>query len=217
MKKNYKLYVMGAAIGAMCRGCCDDSTAVQPNRNSIVVQPIPQSPSFDMEQLREPCSAFSLVGKVHFGYCIDAYDGDTCTINICSSIGTHKWKIRMAEMDAPELKTHDDVERRHATACKNILLDLIHKKYVVIVCDKFDKYGRLLGWVYVRSVVNTDHAIQTQSCEPDDINRTNDLLNVNTWMLENTPCVYYVGKHKEPITYDKPYHPCYLNHLAHCC
>lgn len=185
-------------------------------------QPQPQPPSLnlDLEKLRKPCYPFSMVRETHLGYCVKAYDGDTCTINIRSNIGDHQWKIRLAGFDAPELKTSNSLEKKHGLACRDMLLELIHNKYIVVQCDKFEKYGRLLGTIWVRASQDTNSSICTESCELSDVKNMNEgvksgLINVNDWMLKHTPCVPYDGGTKAGVTYTGSYHPHYLRHLKH--
>lgn len=162
--------------------------------------------------LKNPCSPFSLEGKSYLGYCVKAYDGDTCTINIHTHVGNNEWKVRLSGFDAPELKTKNPEEKRHGLACRDTLLELIHNKYVIVRCEKFEKYGRLLANVFIRAMVNHDHDIKTDSCTINDISNM-DLLNVNEWMLKHTPCVPYDGGTKTEITYNRQFHPTYLRHL----
>ena len=174
----------------------------------------------NLAHLKESCDPFSLMGETHLGYCVKAYDGDTCTINIHSNVGNHQWKVRLVGFDAPELRTSNPLEKKHGLACRDMLLELIHTKYVVVQCDKFEKYGRLLGTVWVRSDDSSENTniFKTESCELADVKRIvegnlSGLVNVNEWMLTHTPCVPYDGGTKAEVTYLRSYHPRYLHHL----
>jgi endonuclease YncB( thermonuclease family) len=164
------------------------------------------------QSLQNRCPPFSLEGKSFLGYCVKAYDGDTCTINIHTHVGNNEWKVRLSGFDAPELKTKNPEEKRHGLACRDMLLELIHNKYVIVRCEKFEKYGRLLANVFIRAVVDNDDEIKTESCTIDDVLKV-DLLNVNQWMLKYTPCVPYDGGTKAEIKYNQTFHPAYLCHL----
>jgi hypothetical protein len=179
-------------------------------------QPLTKSPSFSLRDLAVKCDAFSLTGQVHLGYCIDVYDGDTCTINLRSDGKNHQWKVRLLGFDAAELKTIDKEEKTHGLACREMLKELIYEKYVVVKCSNFEKYGRLLGTVLVRATCNDEKTLTTESCEVCDLQQPETLLNVNGWMLQHTPCVPYDGGTKAKVTYDGIYHPNYLAHLNHC-
>ena len=173
------------------------------------------------DKLQDNCPAFSLEGQVNLAYCIKVYDGDTPTLNIKSSIGTHKWRVRMLGFDAPELKTDDPAEKLHALACRDMLNELIGSKICVIQCQAWEKYGRLLGDIYIRTLEQSDTSIRTDSCSEIDIeckdtSRLSHLLNVGQWMLKWTPCVPYDGGHKTKCEFEAltltSYHPAYQKH-----
>lgn len=163
------------------------------------------------EDLSQKCSPLSLDGKVLLGFCRSCYDGDTVTLNIQSPFGIHQWKVRLEGFDAPEMKTKDALEKRHAVACKSTLMQLVEGKRVIVQCGGFEKYGRLLARLYVRFDQKTS---SSSSCEVEDIQNLQNLLDVNQWMMAHTPCVPYEGGTKKPIVYDNSkYHPMYLNHF----
>lgn len=194
--------------------CCKGIDAEQ--CSDVGTPPITQVPQKDLiftdPSLQKPCPPFSLEGKSYLGYCVKAYDGDTCTINIHTHVGNNEWKVRLSGFDSPELKTKNPEEKKHGIACRDMLLELIHNKYVIVKCESFEKYGRLLANVFVRAVVNSDDGIKTESCTIEDVSKLN-LLNVNQWMLKYTPCVPYDGGTKTEIVYNRTFHPAYLYHL----
>jgi hypothetical protein len=96
------------------------------------------------------------------------YDGDTATFNINTNIGIHQWKVRFSGYDAPEIRTRNDLEKIHGMACRNILIELIQDKHCILVCNAWDKYGRLLADVYVRPVEDNDRVVVTESCTESD-------------------------------------------------
>lgn len=174
----------------------------------------PKSRDDKLELLKEPCPPFSLCGQFYIGYCIDVYDGDTCTVNIHSITGNNQWKIRMLGYDSPERKTKNANEKKYALAAREMLMELIYKKYVVIECGEWDKYGRLLGTIFIKPIQSDNNIITTQSCIESDCQFHDALLNVNRWMLENTPCIPYDGGTKVEIIYNNnDYHPSFLKHL----
>jgi endonuclease YncB( thermonuclease family) len=82
---------------------------------------------------------------------IDVYDGDTVTVDL--DLGFHVWKrgekIRLAHIDAPELRGESQAEGK---AAGDFLRDLVLNKNVIIQTikspsgsDKQEKYGRYLG------------------------------------------------------------------------
>ena len=50
-----------------------------------------------------------------------------------------------------------------------MLLELIFQKYCIVKCDKWEKYGRLLGTIFVRVTENDNKNILTQSCDLKDL------------------------------------------------
>ena len=78
------------------------------------------------------------------------YDGDTCTVNI--DLGLHTWihgeKIRLARIDAPELR---GVEREQGLKSRDYLRGLILDKDIFLETkkDKKGKYGRYIGEIWI--------------------------------------------------------------------
>ena len=86
---------------------------------------------------------------------IDVYDGDTVTVDL--DLGFHVWKrgekIRLAHIDAPELKGETQSEGK---AAGDFLRELVLNKNVIIQTikspsggDKQEKYGRYLGVIWL--------------------------------------------------------------------
>jgi len=86
------------------------------------------------------------------------YDGDTITVDV--DLGFHVWvrgeKIRLAHIDAPELRGEDKAKGK---AAGNFLRNLILNKKVIIQTikapngeDKKGKFGRYLGVIWLDGV-----------------------------------------------------------------
>lgn len=105
---------------------------------------------------------FSLEGKYKKCKVVDVYDGDTCKVVFFCRGKLDKWVIRMADYDAPEMRPRLNVKNRQiiisqAKRSRDYLKRLImNDKLVYIKCGKFDKYGRLLGTIYLKKH-NTIH------------------------------------------------------------
>ena len=93
-------------------------------------------------------------------------DGDT--IDIIIDLGFDvliSSRMRLAGIDAPESRTSDKVEKALGLEAKEYLKkSLKDAKDIVIKTEKMDsteKYGRILGWVYINgdSVSINDHMI----------------------------------------------------------
>lgn len=98
---------------------------------------------------------------------VDIYDGDTITIVINMFSSYHKMNVRLAGIDTCELKGKNKELGLKAKArlfellTKNTWCPTLQNKknmrsfldanpcVAKIVCGKFDKYGRLLGKIYV--------------------------------------------------------------------
>lgn len=115
---------------------------------------------------------FNLIDKQLHAKVVDIYDGDTCTCIIYIFGDYYKFKIRLAEIDTCEMTSTNDKLKKKAIQAKNRLFNLITGQHinlntemskndmkdklnnngtsytVKIVCGDFDKYGRLLAWIY---------------------------------------------------------------------
>ena len=61
----------------------------------------------------------------------------------------NKWVIRMMGIDTPEIKAKNTNEKQLAVKARDFLRDLILDKIIIIECLDFDKYGRLLGNLFI--------------------------------------------------------------------
>jgi endonuclease YncB( thermonuclease family) len=93
---------------------------------------------------------FSLDGNEYKCKCISVYDGDTITVAFkpFDGMGFYKFRVRLSEIDTPEMRTKDIKEKEFATEVRDFLRELISDKIIKIKCRGFDKYGRLLAYVY---------------------------------------------------------------------
>ena len=116
---------------------------------------------------------------------MDVYDGDTITIetNIPNAYTLKKkafpvkLKCRMLGYDSPEIRTKDINEKRMAHISKEVLKKKILNKKVKIQAAGMEKYGRLLGTVFLEEE------------------------NVNTFMTGGNYGYIYGGKHKPKVKY----------------
>ena len=95
----------------------------------------------------------------------EVYDGDTVTVDL--DLGFHVWvrgqKIRLAHIDAPELKGDT---KSQGKAAGDFLRELLLNKNVIIQTikgpsggDKQEKYGRYLGVVWLDGVNVNDELV----------------------------------------------------------
>jgi micrococcal nuclease len=94
------------------------------------------------------------------------YDGDTCTVDIDLglSITLHKQKIRLARINAPELRGRS---HRRGRAARDFLRGEILEREILLqtIKDKKGKYGRYLGELWVkqgRRMANVNDLLVTE-------------------------------------------------------
>lgn len=119
-------------------------------------------------------SYFTFEGTSVYAKVTDVYDGDTCTIIFKVGSKFRKYKLRMYGYDTPEMRPRKTIPYREniiesAYKARNALRDKILKKIVVVNFFEEDKYGRLLGNVFL-----------------DDIN-------INKWMIDEGYGYEYFG------------------------
>jgi len=135
-----------------------------------------QSPQIKLSTL-ESCTKkntekFSLVGLFK-AKCVSVYDGDTitCVFDPFISGQFSKFKIRLSGIDTPEIRTKDLDEKKSGIEVRDFLRELILDKIIYINCQNFDKYGRVLAYVY--DVAKLDALQDTQSLTTENsINQT---------------------------------------------
>lgn len=99
---------------------------------------------------------FSLNGKFKLCKVVDIYDGDTCKVVFKVKNKLYRWNVRMLGYDSPEMRVSSqnpqrEVIKANAVKARDYLIDLVKKpnQLVYISCGEFDKYGRLLGTLYL--------------------------------------------------------------------
>lgn len=121
----------------------------------------------------DDCEKF--IPDFEYGKVIKVYDGDTITLGTILQGKPYKFSVRLEGIDAPELKTPNEIEKKAGYLVKSKLEDLILHQMVKININGYDKYGRILGKVYLNN------------------------LCINDWLLENKYCYQYTGKTKSII------------------
>lgn len=97
---------------------------------------------------------FNFANQTHYCKVIKVYDGDTITVAIEIHNKIYKYSLRMLGYDSPEMKPpknqkNRDDEIKAAKASKEALINKIGYKIIKVKLEDFDKYGRLLGTVYL--------------------------------------------------------------------
>ena len=120
----------------------------------------------------ENCPRF--IPSFRWAKVIKVYDGDTITLGTWIHGSSFSFSFRLARIDTPELRTSNPEEKEQGYTVRNILRTMILNKIVLIDNISYDKYGRLLGEVFLGST------------------------NINSWLLENNYARSYDGGKKRP-------------------
>lgn len=119
---------------------------------------------------------FSLEGKTKLCKVVDIYDGDSIRVVFKDNNIINKWSIRMTGYDSPEMRPSKKLENRDeikkkALEARNYLRSMImnDNQLVYLKCGGFDKYGRLLGSIYINKT---------------DTKSVNDLMITNNYAYE---------------------------------
>tara|TARA_B100000242_G_C42968240_1_gene449209 strand:- start:381 stop:824 length:444 start_codon:yes stop_codon:yes gene_type:complete len=87
---------------------------------------------------------FSFIGETKEAKVVNVYDGDTIKV-VFSVLGKlYKFNSRIQHVDTPEIRTRNKKEKAYGFFVRDKLREKILNKVVTIICDDFDKYGRLL-------------------------------------------------------------------------
>ncbi len=126
---------------------------------------------------------------------VDIYDGDTCTCVLPLFGEFFKFTIRLAEIDTCEMKSKSNTNKELALKARMCLFDLITNDsyknknldlnisrkdmreklntnvYLIhILCGEFDKYGRLLGWLFPLAEINDPNDPSTDIIQKKSFN-----------------------------------------------
>ena len=115
---------------------------------------------FDLKDLKEATNnipLFSLDGTFCQCKVVDVYDGDTCKVVFPLQDTLYRWNVRLDGYDTPEMRPRKDKPNRDeeiaaAKEAKKYLESLVMNssdQLVYIKCKEFDKYGRLLGDLFI--------------------------------------------------------------------
>ena len=158
-----------------CLGCCvvdgndneyknDDNTSEinkpfsSENEKEIIqvkidnIEPWKYSEQLGINQVTEmlkdmtfdDCQPF--VAPIKYGKVVKVYDGDTVHIIAPLFDGvTSRFKVRLAGIDTPEIRTKDEWEKKAGYIAKDILNEKIGDKIIELRNVSYDKYGRILA------------------------------------------------------------------------
>lgn len=141
---------------------------------------------------------------IKFGKVVKVYDGDTVTVATLIKGDPHiyKFSVRLARIDAPELRTRNDVEKKAAIIVRDRLDEFIGGKMVCLENVGYDKYGRILAEVYLLKVPSIE--VKRRSYWSKHTLDMGDMaciekINVSDWLLSEKLVVLYDGGRKDVI------------------
>ena len=111
---------------------------------------------------------------------VKVIDGDTVDVDIDLgfSVVLKKQRVRLYEIDTPESRTRDLVEKKFGLLSKSYLLNKLDNAHTItLVSHDKGKFGRILGELFI-----------------DD-----DSKSVNMQMVDDHHAVYYYGQNKDDV------------------
>lgn len=103
------------------------------------------------------------VPPITSGQVIKVYDGDTITIASklpYDGSPLYRFSVRLNGIDAPEIKTKSEEEKKLAQKAKEKMSDLVLGKTVILKNVQTEKYGRILADVYVENIHLNEYMIE---------------------------------------------------------
>ena len=133
--------VIAGGAAAASQSATPPTVPVVPNAAGTSAQPVSVAPQSSPLAPVQPPSGRS--ANSHLWRVVGVHDGDTIT---CLDENNQQQKVRMAEIDAPELGQDFGKVSRDAMA------GMVFGKTVEVVDDGKDRYGRWIGHVFVNGV-----------------------------------------------------------------
>ncbi len=97
------------------------------------------------------------------GKVIKVYDGDTITIASklpYEGSPLYRFSVRLNGIDAPEIKTKSEEEKKLAQKAKEKMSELVLGKDIILKNVQTEKYGRILADIYVDSIHVNEYMIE---------------------------------------------------------
>lgn len=121
----------------------------------------------ELEKYNKDTPFYTYAGQVHLAKVVKCVDGDTVYCVFKQGDTYHKFNIRMAGYDSPEMRPSKKIpeEKRveikeKALLAKNRLKELIGNKCIYLFCEGDDKYGRILGTIKLQ--IDDERSINQQ-------------------------------------------------------
>ena len=143
---------------------------------------------------------------IKFGKVVKVYDGDTITIATMIKGDPHiyKFSVRLARVDAPEMRTRNDVEKKAAIVVRDRLDAFIGGKMICLEKVDYDKYGRILAEVFLLKMPSIE--VRRRAYWSKHTLDIGDMaciekINVSDWLLSEKLVVPYGGGTKEVVNW----------------
>ena len=143
--------------------------------------------TIDWDKVDNTIDKLSFKGETITGKCVNVYDGDTVKIVFPINNKLYKWNCRLSGVDTPELRTKNLKEKKLGYKVRDELRTKILNKMVLIKCDNFDKYGRLLVDIYLKEPIQFGGSNENK----------NSNMSINSWLVENKYAFKYDGGTKQ--------------------
>ena len=103
-------------------------------------------------------TSIPFVPPIRFGKVVKVYDGDTITVatRLYENSPIYRFQVRLAGIDCPEMKTHNEPEKQCAKLAKQLISDTCLNQIVELRDVELEKYGRILAKVYCNQVCLND-------------------------------------------------------------
>ena len=142
----------------------------------------------DWDSVDKKIKRFSLENQSKIGKCVHVYDGDTIQVVFPLQGELFRWTCRLSGVDTPEIRTRNNIEKQFGYDVRNYLREKILNKMVVIECGEFDKYGRLLGKIFLQ---------EEQKNQSGGAEWGGENLSINDWLIQNKYAFPYDGGKKQ--------------------
>ena len=109
--------------------------------------------NIDWDKIDNNVKQLTLENEEKIGKVVSVYDGDTIKIVFPLNDKLYKWNCRLGRIYTPELRTKNLIEKKYGYLVRDKLREKILNKVVKIKCGDFDKYGRLLGELFIKKKV----------------------------------------------------------------
>ena len=143
----------------------------------------------DWDKVDKKVKRFTFENEVKLAKCVNVYDGDTIQLVFPVQGVLYRWTCRLSGIDTPEIRTRNKQEKAYGYKVRDTLREKLSSKMVMVHCGEFDKYGRLLGQIYLKD----DYEKQFGGGDSDDLQKKS----INQWLIDNNYAFPYDGGSKK--------------------